>query len=214
MLDPGIFLAALGITLLEISEAAAVALALYAEGGSRAFFYVGLGVAVVLIITFIVGNAIALLPQRLIYIIAAFLLLYFGLRLTRSARRAVLNSRKKVKYGTEKLEKGLFYTGFSVGAVEAFEAAIVLVVLIPINYTSTLLGLFTGLIIVIVGTALLRAQVRKIKQANMKVAVSSLLLSFSAFWFLEASNISVSDLYLIPLFVIFFVSVYLFANRK
>ena len=214
MLDPAIFLAAMGITLLEISEAAAVALALYTEGGPKAFFYVGLGVAVVLIVAFLVGNAIALLPSWIVYLIAAFLLLYFGLRLTRSARRAVLNSRKKGKFGKEKLEKGLFYTGFSVGAVEAFEAAIVLVALIPLNYTYTLLGLITGLVIVVIGTALLRSQVRKIKQANMKVAVSSLLLSFSAFWFLEAVAIGISDLYLAPIFAVFFTGVYLFAHRK
>lgn len=213
MLDPAIFLAAMGITLLEISEAAAVALALYAEGGSKAFIYVSLGIAMVLIITFFIGKEIALLPILLIRLIAGFLLLYFGLRLSRSARRAVLKSRKGGNSSDEKIEKGLFYTGFSVGAVEAFEAAIVLVALIPIDYNSTLLGLLTGLIIVIIGTALLRSQVRKIKQANMKVAVSSLLLSFSIFWFFEAFT-NISDLYLIPLFAIFFASVYIFAHRK
>ncbi len=111
------------------------------------------------------------------------------------------------------MEKGLFYTGFSVGAVEAFEAAIVIVALIPIDYNSTFLGLVTGLVIVVIGTALLKSQVRKIKQANMKVAVSGLLLSFSSFWFAEAFY-NISDLILVPLFVIFFVAVYLFAHRK
>ncbi len=213
MIDPAIFLAAMGITLLEISEAAAVALALYAEGGSKAFLYVGLGIAMVLIITFIIGNEIALLPILLIRLVAGFLLLYFGLRLARSSRRAVLRSRNLGNSSEEKVEKGLFYTGFSVGAVEAFEAAIVLVALIPINYNSTFLGLSAGLIIVVIGTAVLRNQVRKIKQANMKVVVSALLLSFSVFWFSEAFT-NISDLLLIPLFAIFFVAVYLFAHRK
>jgi len=213
MIAPAIFLAAMGITLLEISEAAAVALALYAEGGSKAFFYVGLGIAIVLIITFIIGKEIALLPILLIRLVAGFLLLYFGLRLARSSRRAVLRSRNVRNSSEEKIEKGLFYTGFSVGAVEAFEAAIVLVALIPIDYNSTLLGLIVGLIIVIAGTAFLRSQVRKIKQANMKVAVSALLLSFSVFWFSEAFA-NISDLYIIPLFAISFVLVYLFAHRK
>lgn len=213
MLDPAIFLAAMGIILLEISEAAAVALALDAEAGPKAFVYVGLGVAVVLLITIFIGQEIALLPILYIQLIAGFLLLYFGIRLARSARRAVLKSRKNMTGSAEKIEKGLFYTGFSVGAVEAFEAAIVLVALIPLNYSSTLLGVFAGLIVVVIGTALLRSQVRKIKQANMKVAVSSLLLSFSAFWFLEAI-INISDLYLIPLFVIFFAGVYAFAHRE
>jgi len=213
MIDPAIFLAAMGITLLEISEASAVALALYAEGGSKAFLYVGLGIALVLIVTFIVGREIALLPILLIRLVAGFLLLYFGLRLARSARRAVVRSRNKGANGEEKFEKGLFYTGFSVGAVEAFEAAIVIVALIPISFNSTFLGLLAGLIVVIIGTAVLKSQVRKIKQANMKVAVSALLLSFSSFWFTEAFY-NVSDLILIPLFVVFFVAVYLFAHRK
>ncbi|MGC8574640.1 MAG: hypothetical protein ACP5RG_03600 [Thermoplasmata archaeon] len=213
MIDPAIFLAAMGITLLEISEAAAVALALYAEGGSKAFLYVALGIAVVLVITFIVGKEIALLPILLIRLVAGFLLLYFGLRLARSARRAVVKSRKKGGNEEEKIEKGLFYTGFSVGAVEAFEAAIVIVALIPIDYNSTFLGLVAGLIIVVIGTALLKSQVRKIKQANMKVAVSALLLSFSSFWFAEAFY-NITDLILIPLFVLFFIAVYLFAHRK
>jgi uncharacterized membrane protein len=213
MIDPAIFLAAMGITLLEISEAAAVALALYGEGGSKAFLYVALGIAVVLVITFIVGKEIALLPILLIRLVAGFLLLYFGLRLARSARRAVIRSRKKGGNEEEKMEKGLFYTGFSVGAVEAFEAAIVIVALIPIDYNSTFLGLVAGLIIVVIGTALLKSQVRKIKQANMKVAVSALLLSFSSFWFVEAFY-NISDLILIPLFTIFFAAVYFFAHRK
>ncbi len=213
MIDPAIFLAAMGITLLEISEAAAVALALYAEGGSKAFLYVALGIAVVLVITFIVGKEIALLPILLIRLVAGFLLLYFGLRLARSARRAVVKSRKKGGNEEEKMEKGLFYTGFSVGAVEAFEAAIVIVALIPIDYNSTFLGLVAGLIIVVIGTALLKSQVRKIKQANMKVAVSALLLSFSSFWFAEAFY-NITDLILIPLFALFFIAVYLFAHRK
>ncbi len=213
MFDPAVFLAAMGITLLEISEASAVALALYAEGGSKAFVYVSLGIAIVLIITFIVGQEISLLPILFVRLVAGFLLLYFGIRLARSARRAVLRSRKENGNPEENVERGLFYTGFSVGAVEAFEAAIVLVALIPINYTSTFLGLVVGLIIVAIATVILRTQIRKIKQANMKIAVSALLLSFSLFWVLEAF-IEISDLYLILFFAIFFIGVYLFAHRK
>ncbi|MDP8012312.1 MAG: hypothetical protein RAK23_05800 [Thermoplasmata archaeon] len=213
MFNIPVFLAAMGITLLEISEASAVGLALYAEGGSKAFIYVGLGIAMVLVITFLIGSEISLLPILFVRIVAGFLLLYFGLRLVRSARRSVLRARKGNTGGDESLEKGLFYTGFSVGAIEAFEAAIVLIALIPIDYTSTLIGLFIGLIIVIIATIVLRTQIRKVKQANMKVAVSALLLSFSLFWILEAF-VNISDLYLILFFAIFFLIVYAFAHRK
>jgi uncharacterized membrane protein len=73
--------------------------------------------------------------------------------------------------------------------------------------------LIGGLIIVCAGTALLHSQVRKIKQASMKIAVSSLLLAFSAFWFAE-SFASPSDLLLIPLFLVFAVAVYLYTHRR
>ena len=161
MFDIVVFLAAMGITLLEISEASAVGLALYAEGGSKAFLYVSFGIAIVLIITFIVGKEISLLPILLVRLVAGFLLLYFGLRLVRSARRSVLRSRRGDNGVEENVEKGLFYTGFSVGAIEAFEAAIVLIALLPINYESTFFGLVVGLIVVAIATLLLKTQIRK-----------------------------------------------------
>jgi uncharacterized membrane protein len=211
--DPAIFLAAMGITLLEISEASAVGLAISSEGGNKVFLYVALGVLIVFVIAFAVGQQMARLPIVYIRIVAGVLLLYFGLRLTRSARRAVLRSRSSVPYKEEGIEKGVFYTAFSVGLVEAFEAAIVLVALIPNNFYSTLYGMTLGLVVVVLGTVILKSQVRKIKQANMKVVVAALLLSFSVFWFAEAV-ITVSDLWLVPLFIIFGLAVYFFAHRK
>ena len=211
--DPAIFLAAMGITLLEISEASAVGLAISSEGGNKVFLYVALGVLIVLVIAFAVGQQMARLPIVYIRIVAGVLLLYFGLRLTRSARRAVLRSRSSVPYKEEGIEKGVFCTAFSVGLVEAFEAAIVLVALIPNNFYSTLYGMTLGLVVVVLGTVILKSQVRKIKQANMKVVVAALLLSFSVFWFAEAV-ITVSDLWLVPLFIIFGLAVYFFAHRK
>ena len=211
--DPAIFLAAMGITLLEISEASAVGLAISSEGGNKVFLYVALGVLIVFVIAFAVGQQMARLPIVYIRIVAGVLLLYFGLRLTRSARRAVLRSRSSVPYKDEGIEKGVFYTAFSVGLVEAFEAAIVLIALIPNNFYSTLYGMTLGLLVVVLGTVILKSQVRKIKQANMKVVVAALLLSFSVFWFAEAV-ITVSDLWLVPLFIIFGLAVYFFAHRK
>ena len=211
--DPAIFLAAMGITLLEISEASAVGLAISSEGGNKVFLYVALGVLIVFVIAFAVGQQMARLPIVYIRIVAGVLLLYFGLRLTRSARRAVLRSRSSVPYKEEGIEKGVFYTAFSVGLVEAFEAAIVLVALIPNNFYSTLYGMTLGLVVVVLGTVILKSQVRKIKQANMKVVVAALLLSFSTFWFAEAV-ITISDLWLVPLFTIFGLAVYSFAHKK
>jgi len=218
-MDLGIFLAAFGITLLELTEASAVGLALYADSrDAKAFLWVALGVLVVFIPTIFVGKAIALLPVFWVRIIAATFLLYFGLRLSRSARRSALRAIQAKTSGNtvaeEHYEKGIMSTGFSVGVVEAFEAAIVLVALIPISFVSALSGAFVGILIVIIGTFILRTQVRKLKQAYMKIFVSSLLLSFSTFWYIE-SLVNVNDLLLIPLFFIYFVTVYFYAyNNK
>ncbi len=210
--DFAIFLTAIGITTLELAEAAAVGLTLFADSGKySAFLYVALGIIAVLIPTFFVGSAIALLPEVYIRLVGGVLLLYFGMRLVRSARRSVLKERAG-GFKQEEFVKGMMYTGFSVGAIEAFEAAIVLVGLLPNNYASTSLGLTGGVVIVIVSTYILRNQVRKIKQANMKVVVSALLLSFAVFWFGEAV-LALSDLVLIPLFVVFTLAVHQFANR-
>jgi uncharacterized membrane protein len=211
-LDPAIFLAALGITVLEFTEAAAVGLALYAESGKRAaFLYVALGITVVIVPTILIGSLVGLLPSVYVRLVAGVLLLYFGLRLARSARRSVLNARKGGKY-TEHFDRGIMATGFSVGAVEAFEAGIVLVGLLPNGFVATIGGVVIGIVLVVVATYLLRTQVRKVKQADSKVVVSALLLSFAVFWFAEAF-LSPSDLVLVPLFAAFALIVYFVANR-
>jgi len=58
----------------------------------------------------------------------------------------------------------------------------------------------------------LRDRVRKVKQADMKIAVSALLFSFATFWLGEAIG-TTSDLVLIPLFAFFVVVVYKFATK-
>jgi uncharacterized membrane protein len=210
--DLAIFLTAFGITTLELVEASAVGLALFADSGKySAFLYVALGVTTVMIPTFIIGSAISLLPEVYVRLVGGALLLYFGTRLVKSARRSVLMGRTG-GFKQEEFVKGIMYTGFSVGAVEALEAAIVLVGLLPNNFVSTSLGLIGGIAIVIISTYILRNQVRKVKQANMKVVVAALLLSFAVFWFGEAF-FALSDLALIPLFVVFVLVVHQITNR-
>ena len=212
LFDPAIFLAALGITTLELVEAAAVGLALYGDSKrSSAFFYVALGVVAVFVPMFVLGVLITLLPDVYVRLVGGALLLYFGLRLVKSARKSVIRSRTGGS-SPEHFEKGIMTTGFSVGAIEAFEAAIVLVALLPNNFQSTVLGMSTGIAVVIAATYLLRNQVRKVKQANMKVIVSALLLSFAVFWFGEAFMV-LSDFTLVPLFFIFVLAVHRIANR-
>ncbi|MDG6920496.1 MAG: hypothetical protein JRN59_03110 [Nitrososphaerota archaeon] len=211
-LEAGILLAALGITALELAEAAAVGLALFAESRSAlAFAYVAAGCAVVFVPAFLAAGAISLLPGTYVRLVGGVLLLYFGLRLTRSARRSVVRSRT-TGFKPETFEKGLMYTGFSVGAVEAFEASIVLVGLLPQDFISAGTGFAAGVVLVVIATFALRSQVRKVKQASMKVAVSALLLTFSAFWFAEVL-LPLNDVLLVPIFLAFAFVVYVFANR-
>ncbi len=211
----GILLAALGITVLEMSEATAVGMALYADSrSSSAYGAVSLGVITIFIPTMIVGNYIALLPIFYVRLVSATLLLYFGQRLAKSSRRAFKFQRQgpSGQQKHEESEKGVLATAYSVGLVEAFEAAIVLVALFPENYDSTGIGLLAGIAIVVIAAYLLRTHIRKVKQAIVKTSVSAILLSFAAFWYAE-SFANVSDLYLIPLFAVFYVLVYLFATR-
>jgi len=211
-LDLGIFLAALGITMLEEVEAAAVGVALYAEYKRPAVFLsIGLGTIVVFAPMFALGAAIALLPDAIVKLTGGVLLLYFGQRLVKSARRSVLSARRGAAHASQ-FEKGAMATAFSVGAIEAFEAAIVLVALLPNSFQSTVLGMGAGIGIVVVASFALRNQVRRVKQARVKEVVAALLLSFSTFWFGEAVT-AVSDLVLILLFAAYFAIVYAFANR-
>ena len=212
--DVAIFLAALGITTLEIVEAAAVGLALYADSGKHfAFLYVALGIIAVLIPTLLLGTAISYLPIVAVRLVAGTLLLYFGLRLVKSARRSVIRGRTAGFFTSEEFERGIMYTGFSIGAIEAFEAAIVLVGLLPNNFSSTIYGIAAGMVAVVAATYALRNHVRKVKQANMKVIVSDLLLSFATFWYLETVYPSLTDLILIPFFAVYALIVYWIANR-
>lgn len=210
--EPAIFLAALGITTLELVETAAVSLALHAQSGKNAvYLYASLGTVVVFAPMFVLGALIDLLPDVITKLTAAVLLLYFAQRLARSARRTVLNARSGRHFHGQ-FHRGTMAAAFSVGAVEAFEAAIVLVGLLPIGFQPTVLGMASGIGVVAVSTYLLRDQVRKIKQADLKIGVSALLFSFSTFWFGEAVA-PLDDLILVPLFLFFAFIVYKFANR-
>ncbi len=213
--DPAIMLAALGITLLEMSEASAMGMALYADSRrASAYGAVILGVITVMIPTVVAGNYIALLPVVYVRIASATLLLYFGIRLIRSARRSFRFQRIGPPKDTGKhdeVEKGIMFTGYSVGLVEAFEAAIVLIALFPQNFDSTGIGVVTGGIIVVISAYILRSQIRKVKQATVKTGVSSLLLSFSLFWYVETFY-SLNDLFLFPIFIVFYLIVYSIAT--
>ncbi len=212
MLDIAIILAATGITVLEMAEASAVGITLYAgTKQSSIFAYLAAGVFVIFLPTAIIGGLIDLIPITYVRLISATLLLYFGVRLLRSAARSFMFQKIGFPGGESMVEKGVGFTAFSVGAVEAFEAAIVLVALYPNGYVSTLLGIVAGVLLVIGFSIVLQTQIRKVKQALMKAMVSAILLTFSAFWYSETIY-AMNDLLLIPLFIGFLIVVYYLAN--
>ena len=222
-IDPGIFLAAMGITLLEMAEASAVGIVLATDSKNNVPYLAAIaGVLTILIPTAVAGNYISLLPRIYVLLASALLLLYFGIRLIKSARRSFkfqILGPSKNGGGHENIEKGVAITAYSVGVTEAFEAAIVLIALFPQNYSSTLIGLVAGSILVVIFAIILKTSIRKVKQAIMKAAVSAILLTFSAFWFWESyavisNTASPDELFLIPLFVVFFAFVYYVASMN
>ncbi|WP_162509806.1 hypothetical protein [Thermogymnomonas acidicola] len=202
--------------MLEMSEAAAVSVIMSSESGGDKRPYAGtaLGVITVMVPTFLIGSYISRLPLLYVRLFSATLLLYFGIRLARSARRSIIYQRKGFPQKDEEKTAGLWAASYSVGLVEAFEAAIVLVALAPPQgIVSTLYGMLAGgVAATLVGAYILKSQVRKMKQAAMKSVVSALLLSFSAFWYTESFR-PTSDLFLLPAFAIFLVAVYAYGNH-
>ncbi|MFP3170764.1 MAG: hypothetical protein RXQ98_05980 [Sulfolobaceae archaeon] len=195
-----IFLASLGISLLELSEAGAIASIYHGIYKSNVpFLYATLGVITVLIPTFALGKFIYLLPLNYVLIGSAIILFYFGYKLLRSARR-YFKGVKRAKGDDEKKE-GVVVV-FTISAVEALEAALVIIALMGEDYYASLLGTIIASIIVIVLTYTLKSQIARIRLPHMKFFLSALLFSLGTLWFNEVF-IGLSDLFL-PLFFLGF----------
>lgn len=200
-MDYGVFLAAFGISLLELSEAGAVT-AIY-QGVYRGFrptLYAIAGALLVLIPTFTVGRYIVYLPLDYVLAASAVILFYFGYRLLRSARRYFKGIRGG---GGGEEGQGDLTVVFTISAVEAFEAALVLVALIPKSYASTLMGTVLAASIVVILTILIKNQIARIRLPHLKYALSSLLFSLGTLWAIEAAGFDVTDLVLLPLFLMY-----------
>jgi len=199
-MDIGVFFASLGISLLELSEAGAVA-AIYHNilKNSRPFLYAILGILVVFIPVFTLGKFIYLVPLRYFLLAAAVILFYFGYRLIRSARRYFKKLFKVKKEEEEKEGAGVVFT---VSAVEGLEAALVILALIPQSYSSALLGATIAGILVIILTATLKAQIARIRLPHLKFVLSSLLFSLGTMWFSEIF-FDINELFLGLFFLIY-----------
>ena len=199
-MDVGVFFASLGISLLELSEAGAVA-AIY-HGilkNSKPFLYAILGVLTVFIPVFTLGKYIYLVPLDYFLLVAAAILFYFGYRLLRSARRYF---KKQIKAKKEEEEKEGVGVVFTVSVIEGLEAALVILALIPKSYSSALLGAVIAGVLVIILTAILKAQIAKIRLPHLKYVLSSLLFSLGTMWLTEIF-FDINEAFLALFFVIY-----------
>lgn len=197
-MDIGVFLAALGISVLELTEAGAIA-AIYHNiyKNNLPFLYAIAGVAIVLIPTFTVGRLIYLVPINYVLITSSVILFYFGYRLIRSARR----SFKRIKRGKEEKEEGLSVV-FTISAVEGLEASLVILALIPQSYLSSLLGTISAIFIVVALTAALKSQVAKVRLPHLKFVLSALLFSLGTLWLGEVL-FNLDEIFLFVFFIVY-----------
>lgn len=202
-------LVAFVITLLEMTEVVALVFALSADHHTIAHGAAGAvsGVAVISVIALAFGTLIVALPREYLLWGSALLLTGFGVFLFRSTlgtyrrARAVAGGAPTPPPSTR---AGLqFAGGFSVGAVEATEAVVVLVALAAAGYGVTaLIGAVSAGAVLIVATLAVQQRIRRIRVPWLKWGATSMLFTFAVFWAGEAAGLSWpgGDLILVPIF--------------
>jgi uncharacterized membrane protein len=205
-----VFVPAFLITLLEMTEVVALVFALSAGGPQlRTAIYGALsGVLLISLIALGAGAAVDRLPSSYLLGPSAVVLAGFGVFLFRSTLRSYRRARA-AKSGTaapfEPHPVVQFGAGFSVGAVEATEAVIVLLALAAPGYGGTaIVGAVTAGALLVVLAWALHGQIRRIKVPVLKAGATALLFTFSVFWAGEALHVAWpgDDLFLLPLFVL------------
>lgn len=197
------------ITLLELTEVVALVFALGADQTSIrpvAWGAAG-GTALVAAVALGFGAVLVAFPRMYLLWASAALLAAFGGFLFRSTLRSYRWAYGRTPGGTGPRRPAVvqFGGGFSVGAVETTEAAIVLVALAAAGYGfSALLGAIAGAAVLLVVAAAVHEQIRRIKVPWLKLGGTSLLLSFAVFWGGEAAGVTWpgGDLVLVPLVVL------------
>ncbi len=198
LMDPAIFFAALGISVLEMTEASAIAVIFYGiYHTTKSYAYAVAGVATSLIPALLVGKFLLLIPLDYIAIVAAIILFYFAQKLFRSARRAV----KGIRRNKEEKQEGLI-TVYTVSVVEGLEASLVVVGLMPFGYFSALSGVGVAVLVVVGLTYIMKDKVMKIRVPQLKLFLSALLATIATFWLLEVA-FSLSELFAIPIFIVY-----------
>jgi uncharacterized membrane protein len=196
------------ITVTEMTEVVALVFALSAEADRVRTGALGAiaGTGVIAAIALASGAALQSLPHTDLLGASALVLGAFGVFMFRSTLRSYRKALHPGTGGPPKSAHALHFAGgFSVGAIEATEAVIVLLALAAGGAgTSALIGAVAGGAILVVAAALVHERIRRIKVPTLKLGATSLLFAFAVFWGGEALNVHWpgSDLILIPMFVV------------
>ena len=199
------------ITLLEMTEVVALVFALSAEHHTLAHGAAGAvsGTAMVALIALGFGALILAFPHVDLLYASAVALLGFGVFLFRSTlktyRRARASAAAAPTAASATRSALQFAGGFSVGAVEATEAVVVLLALVAAGYgPSAVVGALLGGAVLVAATAVVHERIRRIKVPLLKLGATSLLFAFAVFWAGEAAGLAWpgNDLVLLPLFAV------------
>ncbi len=200
-------LVAFVITLLEMTEVVALVFALSADQRTIAHGALGAigGTTTVALVALGFGALFLAFPRDDLLWASAVVLAGFGVFLFRSTLRTYRRERAAAAGTPPPPHRPVvqFAGGFSVGAIEATEAVVVLLALAAAGYAaSAIVGAVVAGVVLVVATALVHERIRRIKVPWLKLGATSLLFAFSVFWFGEATNYPWpgSDLILIALF--------------
>ena len=198
------------ITVLEMTEVVALVFALAADHSTVRHGALGAvgGTTVVAVIALGFGAILIAFPKAYLLWGSAVVLAAFGVFLFRSTlktyrrRRAAASGAPAPSAGHSAAQ---FAGGFSVGAVEATEAVVVLLALTAAGYGfSAILGAVLGGALLVVAAFLVHDRIRRIKVPWLKVGGTSLVFTFAVFWGGEAAGVHWpgGDLFLIPLVIL------------
>ena len=201
------FIAALLIVIVEMTEVVALVFALSADHHSVRPGTLGAvaGTAVVALLAVAFGALLLALPKDWLLWGSAVALAAFGVFLFRSTVRSYRRSHRPASAPAPRKEALLFAGGFSVGAVEATEAVIVLLALAAAGYgREALVGAGLAGVVLVGAAAVVHERIRRIKVPLLKLGATSLLFAFAVFWTGEAAGLAWpgQDLSLVPLFLI------------
>jgi uncharacterized membrane protein len=197
------------ITLVELTEVVALVFALSADHHTIAHGAAGAvsGTTLVAVIALTFGALIISFPRDYLLWASAVVLTGFGVFLFRSTLRSYRRSRASAAAARPAPPPSgsslQFAGGFSVGAVEATEAAVVLLALAAAGYGfSALVGAVVAAAVLVATTAVVHERIRRIKVPWLKLGATSMLFAFAVFWAGEAANLSWpgADLVLVGLF--------------